>query len=47
MQNYTYSVFSIAAIALHLIFNWNLLFRRRVDGLHVRYYRLFLIGVLA
>ena len=47
MQNYTYSVFSIAAIALHLIFNWNLLFRRRVDGLHVRYYRLFLMGVLA
>ena len=47
MQNYTYSVFSIAAIALHLIFNWNLLFGRRMEGLHGKYYRLFLMGVLA
>ena len=47
MQDYTYSVFSIVAIAIHLIFNYNLLVRRGVSTLHGIRYRGFLIGVLA
>ena len=47
MQNYTYSAFSILALALHLIFNRDFLFKRRVDTAHGRSYRLFLLGVLA
>ena len=47
MQDYTYSAFSILALALHLIFNRDILFRRRIDTAHGRSYRLFLLGVLA
>ena len=47
MQDYTYSAFSILALALHLIFNRDILFRRRIDTAHGRSYRLFLVGVLA
>ena len=47
MQDYTYSVFSIVAIAIHLIFNYNLLLRRGVSIPHGIRYRGFLIGVLA
>ena len=46
MQGYTYSVFSIVAIAIHLIINFNLLMGR---GRHTEYgarYRGFLLGVL-
>ena len=47
MQNYTYSVFSMVALVLHLIFNRNLLFGRRIETAHGKRYRLFLFGVLA
>ena len=47
MQDYTYSAFSILALALHLIFNRDILFRCRIDTAHGRSYRLFLVGVLA
>ena len=47
MQNYTYSAFSALALVLHLVFNRDLLFRRRIDTAHGRHYRLFLFGVLA
>ena len=47
MQNYTYSVFSTVALVLHLIFNRNLLFGRRIETAHGKRYRLFLFGVLA
>ena len=47
MQGYTYSVFSIVAIAIHLIINFNLLTARRsVSALGTRY-RGFLLGTLA
>ena len=47
MQGYTYSVFSIVAIAIHLIINFNLLTgRRQVSALGTRY-RGFLLGTLA
>ena len=47
MQNYTYSIFSIVAIALHLIFNWSLLFGRKPESASHSRYRWFLFGVLA
>lgn len=47
MQDYTYSIFSMSALALHLIFNWNIVFGRKLEGALGRYYRFFLIGVLA
>ena len=47
MQDYTYSVFSMSALALHLIFNWNIVFGRKLEGALGGYYRFFLIGVLA
>ena len=47
MQNYTYSVFSMVALVLHLIFNRNLLFGPRIETAHGKRYRLFLVGVLA
>ena len=47
MQDYTYSVFSIAAIAIHLIFNFNLLFGLGARTAHGARYRGFLFGVLA
>jgi len=47
MQDYTYSVFSIAAIAIHLIFNFDLLAGRGAGTAHGARYRGFLFGVLA
>ena len=47
MQGYTYSVFSIAAIAIHLIFNFDLLVGRGASTAHSVRYRGFLFGVLA
>ena len=47
MQGYTYSVFSIAAIVIHLIFNFNLLLGRGAATAHSAWYRGFLGGVLA
>ena len=46
MQDYAYSVFSIAAIVIHLIFNFDLLFGRGVSTEHGARYRGFLFGVL-
>ena len=47
MQGYMYSVFSIAAIAVHLIFNFRLLTGRGEVTAHGARYRGFLMGVLA
>ncbi len=47
MQSYTYSVFSIVAIAIHLILNFNLLIGRGVENVHGKRYRGFLLGILA
>ena len=47
MQGYLYSVFSIVALAIHLIINFNLLIGRGVSSAHMTRYRGFLIGVLA
>ena len=49
MQDYTYSVFSSVAIAIHLIINFRLLFGRSqgFDAVRVSRYRGFLAGVLA
>jgi len=49
MQDYTYSIFSSVAIVIHLIINFNLLFRKRqgsVPTLLTRY-RGFLVSILA
>jgi len=47
MQGYTYSVFSIVAIAIHLIINFGLLVGRGLVTIRGRRYRGFLIGILA
>ena len=47
MQDYTYSVFSIVAIAIHLILNYDLLMGRGADSARARRYRGFLLGTLA
>ena len=47
MQDYTYSVFSIVAIAIHLIINFDLLIGRREATTHSARYRGFLLGILA
>ena len=47
MQDYTYSVFSIIAIAIHLIINFDLFFGRGVVTARGRRYRRFLVGILA
>ena len=47
MQGYAYSVFSLAAIAIHLIINYPLLIGRGEDGVWGRRYRDFLTGTLA
>ena len=47
MQGYSYSIFSILAIIIHLIINFNLLIRRRKFSARGRCYRGFLTGVLA
>ena len=47
MQGYIYSVFSIGAIAIHLIINFNLLRDRKLAIARGACYRGFLMGVLA
>ncbi len=47
MQDYSYSVFSLVAIAIHLITNFDLLAGRRVRSTHYSQYNGFLFGVLA
>ena len=47
MQSYTYSVFSIVAVAIHLIFNFRMLTGRGVTTVYGKRYRGFLFGVLA
>ena len=46
MQGYSYSVFSIVAIAIHLIINYNLLSGRVIETKRGSRYRIFLMGVL-
>ena len=46
MQGYSYSVFSIAAIVIHLIINFGQLTGRGEDTVRARRYRGFLLGVL-
>ena len=46
MQDYTYSVFSLVAIAIHLIININLLVGRGVATVRGMRYRGFLTGIL-
>ena len=46
MQDYTYSVFSIVAIAIHLIINFNLIVGRKHASQVASHYRGFLFGVL-
>ena len=46
MQGYSYSVFSIVAIIIHLVINYDLLAGRGLDALRVQRYRGFLFGVL-
>ena len=47
MQGYLYSVFSLAAIVIHLIINFNLLIGRKTLSMYGRRYRGFLLGILA
>jgi len=47
MQGYSYSLFSIVAIAIHLIINFDLLTGRRVVTARGMRYRGFLMGILA
>ena len=47
MQDYSYSVFSIVALAIHLIINFDLLMGRGLVTIRGSRYRGFLIGVLA
>jgi len=47
MQGYAYSVFSIAAIAIHLIINCDMIGRKRKLSERARRYRSFLMGTLA
>ena len=47
MQDYSYSVFSLVAIAIHLITNFDLLIGRRARSAHYSQYNGFLFGVLA
>ena len=47
MQDYSYSVFSIVAIAIHIITNFDLVIGRRERSAHHSHYNAFLFGVLA
>lgn len=47
MQGYSYSVFSLTAIAIHLIMNFKLLIGRGETSERGRCYRNFLLGILA
>ena len=46
MQGYSYSVFSIAALVIHLIINFRLLAGRGESSLRAKCYRGFLLGVI-
>ena len=46
MQGYTYSIFSLAAIVIHLIINFDLIFGRGRASVRRSRYRGFLLGVL-
>jgi len=46
MQGYSYSIFSLAAIVIHLIINFDLLLGRGVATVRGKRYRGFLLGVL-
>ena len=47
MQDYSYSVFSLVAIAIHIITNFDLVIGRRARSVHHSQYNAFLFGVLA
>ena len=47
MQGYSYSVFSLTAIAIHLIINFKLLFGHGETSKRGRCYRGFLLGILS
>ena len=47
MQDYSYSVFSLVAIVLHLIINWKYLIRKGEISKRASRYRWFLFGTLA
>ena len=47
MHNYTYAASSLVAILVHLIFNYNLMFRGKFETHHGIRYRRFLFGILA
>lgn len=47
MQSYTYSIFSLVAIAIHLIINFDLLFGREMTSPRAIRFRGFLLGILA
>ena len=47
MQGYSYSVFSIAAIIIHLIINFDLLAGRGIVAVSEKRYRGYLLGILA
>ncbi|MBR0055947.1 MAG: response regulator [Kiritimatiellae bacterium] len=47
MQGYSYSIFSLVAIAVHLMINFDLIAGRKADTTHGARYRDFLLGVLA
>ena len=46
MHNYTYAASSLVAILVHLIFNYNLMFRGKFETHHGIRYRRFLFGML-
>ena len=47
MQDYSYSVFPLVAIAIHIITNFDLLVGRRAKSAHAAHYNHFLFGELA
>jgi len=47
MQGYSYSIFSIVAIVIHLIINYDLLLGRGMDSVRGKRYRVFLLVLLA
>ena len=46
MQDFTYSIFSVAAVVIHLAFNSKMLLGRVVQPKYKAYYRDFLLAVL-
>ena len=47
MQGYSYSIFSLVAIVLHLIINWKYLIGKGEVSKRAMHYRSFLFGTLA